>query len=65
MAWKSTIDECLSEVGCVDVIVEQRSDLNREIIMAVWEVIVSLKVRYSRIHIVEISCVNREQHRLG
>jgi hypothetical protein len=37
MAWKGAVDECLGEVGRVDVIMEQRSDLNGEIIMAVWK----------------------------
>jgi hypothetical protein len=37
MAWKSTMDKCLGEVGRVNVIMEQCSDLNGEVIMAVWK----------------------------
>lgn len=38
MTGKGAMDECLGEVGRVDVVMKQRSDLNGEIIMAIWEI---------------------------
>lgn len=38
MTGKGAMDECLGEVGRVDVVMKQRADLNGEIIMAVWEI---------------------------
>jgi hypothetical protein len=45
MTREGAMGECLGEVRRVDVVMEQRPDLNGEIVMAVWEPIVSLNVR--------------------